>query len=151
MADLTEFKFGTDKGVKVLVLDDQAIRLLEQALTQIGGRPGQSIRERKKERDAILAGTESVPPLLYNRFHKMMQQRLGESPVRLTEEQVAEMGIAPVRSGYEVVPGTKRETAGTAARGRGKATRGRAKSLSIGDQIKIKRDRKREDARQGRI
>ncbi len=135
MADLTEYKFDTDKGVKILVLDDQAIRQLEQALTQIGGMPGQSIRERKKERDAILAGDQKVPPMLYNRFHKMMQTRLGASPVRIEVEG----------------GGTAVFTEGTTSRGRGKATRGRAKSLSIGDQIKVKRDRKREDALQGRI
>jgi len=137
MADqnLTEFKFETDRGVRILVLDAHSIKLLEQALTQIGGGSGKPIRERKRERDAILAGDQSVPPMLYKRFHKMMQERLGASPVRIEVEG----------------GGTAVFTEGATSRGRGKAVRGAAKSLSIGEQIGIKRDRKKKDARQGRI
>lgn len=62
MAELTELRFETGKGERVLVLDQEAIRLLENALTQIGRRPGQSIRERKQERDAILAGQKAFRP-----------------------------------------------------------------------------------------
>jgi len=164
MAELTELRFETGKGERVLVLDQEAIRLLENALTQIGRRPGQSIRERKQERDAILAGQKSVPPMLYNRFHKMMQKRLGESPVRLSQEQIGAMGIAPIRpvlapgvSGpvrHRVEEAEATDVGGArlpSAAGRGRATGGRAASMPIGDQIKIKRRRKEKDAQEGRI
>lgn len=152
MAGLTAFKFGTGRAQQSLKLDEEAVKLLRAALTQIGRSEGQSMREAKAERDAIIAGERPVPPLLYNRFLKIMKGRGGFRSVRISEG--VEASITPVRSGYDVVPGDKRPTMSVGRKpsgGRGKALRGRSKDYSVADQIQLKRKEKVRVEKDGRM
>jgi len=133
MSDLREYKFGTANGEEVLVLDEYAIDQLKLALTTMQIPP-------PRRRD-ILSGREAIPPLLHNRFKKMMQKRLGgESPIRVKASDVT-----PVRAGYEVVGPT--EVHGRKTR---RPTRGRAMAMSIEEQLEAKRARKVREEEQGR-
>lgn len=116
MAELTKVRFDTDKGKKILVLDDLALKQLSTALSMV--------RVPLTDRRAILKGEQEAPPLLYERFRKLMEKRLGRSPVLAAEEGVL----------VEIKPGV----------------RGRAKPLDVEKQIEVKRKRKHRDEKEGR-
>jgi hypothetical protein len=116
MADFEEFEFDTDQGSRILVMDESAISQLKSALS--------TMRVPISQRKAILSHKQKVPPLLYERFRRMMEKRLGESPVRIDIE-------------------------GKSAKIETKASRGRAKKLSIAEQIKIKERKRNQALKQG--
>lgn len=138
MAKYTKIVFEDAGGAG----EDITLRMSEEAIEQLGMALS-ILRVPIATRRAILSGKRKAPFMLYTRFHKMMRNELGESPIVKTSETIAVEPIRPTET-HRVVGGRTRKAPPR------KTGRARAAALSVGEQIEVKRERKRRIESEGR-